>query len=253
MQKIEISENKKRQPLYHQATVALEAILADTEPGAFLPSEPALALQMGVSRATLRDAMRTFEDRGLIVRKQGIGTYVTMPPPVIETGLEVLESVETLAKRMGFEVEMSSLSVREYLPKPHEASIFEIPQDEKLMEISRTIHVDDRPVAFLVDILPRHLVSFDIVGDGFKGSVLDLFLDIGEPELAHSKTEITATSASDGLAHLLDVGRGSVLLKLEAYLYDKNWRAVDHSLSFFLPGTFRFHVLRRVETLGLLF
>jgi GntR family transcriptional regulator len=236
----------KRQPLYQQATVALDQILANAAPGTFLPSEPTLAQQLGVSRATLREAMRTFEDRGLIVRKQGIGTYVNTPPPVIETGLEVLESIETIAKRKGLNVEMSSLSVREYLPKPHEASVFEIPQDEVLLEISRVIHIDDRSVAFLVDILPRHLVPYDIVGDGFKGSVLDLFLEIGGPEPTHSKTEITATSASDGLAQLLDVGRGTVLLKFEDFLYGKDGRAIDHSLSFFLPGTFRFHVLRRV-------
>lgn len=247
MEKIEISDNKKRQPLYHQAAVALESILENTEPGAFLPSEPALAQQLGVSRATLRDAMRTFENRGLIVRKQGIGTYVSMPPPVIETGLEVLESVETLANRMGLDVEMTSLSLREYPPKPHEASVFEIAEDVVLLEIARTIHVDDQPVAFLVDILPKHLLPIDISSDGFSGSVLDLLLEMGEPELAHSKTEITATSASDGLAQMLNVRRGSVLLKLEAFLYGKDGNAIDHSLSFFLPDIFRFHVLRRVE------
>ena len=248
MEKAEVANNKIRQPLYHQAAVALEAILAKTEPGAFLPSEPALAQQLGVSRATLRDAMRTFENRGLVVRKQGIGTYVSMPPPVIETGLEVLESVETLARRMGLEVEMTSLSFREYPPKPHEASVFEIAEDVVLLEISRTIHVDDQPVAFLVDILPTDFVPSEVYDDGFKGSVLDLFLKKNGPELAHSKTELTATSASDGLAQMLNVPRGSVLLKLEALLYAQDGRAIDHSLSFFLPGIFRFHVLRRVET-----
>lgn len=246
MEHVELADNKKRQPLYHQAAVALEEILANTEPGDFLPSEPALAEQLGVSRATLRDAMRTFENRGLVVRKQGIGTYVSMPPPVIETGLEVLESVETLANRMGHDVEMTSLSFREYPPKPHEASVFEIAEDIVLLEISRTIHVDDQPVAFLVDILPKELVPSEVYGDGFRGSVLDLFLETNEPELTHSKTEITATSASDGLAQLLNVSRGSVLLKLEAFLYAKDGRAIDHSLSFFLPGIFRFHVLRTV-------
>lgn len=247
MQIAEKDDSNGRQTLYQQVSSALEGILADAQPGEFLPSEPALAEQLGISRATLREAMRTFEDRGMIVRKQGIGTYVTAPPPVIETGLEVLESVETIAKRMGLEVEMSSLSVRQYLPKPHEASVFEIPEDEALIEISRALHVDGRPAAFLVDILPQSRVAFDPAGRDFRGSVLDLLLENGDPEPAHSKTEITAVSASDGLASLLDVGRGTILLKLESFLYASDSRAIDHSLSFFLPGTFRFHVLRKVE------
>ncbi|MCK5647039.1 MAG: GntR family transcriptional regulator [Anaerolineales bacterium] len=243
----------KRQPLYQQASVALDRILANAAPGTLLPSEPALAQQLGVSRATLREAMRTVEDRGLIVRKQGIGTYVTSPPAVMDTGLEVLESVETLAKRMGLDVEMTSLSIREYEPRPHEASIFEIPSNELLLEVSRTIRVEGKPVAFLVDSLPKKLVPYDIFGNGFKGSVLDLLLEKGEPELAHSKTEITAISATKDLAQLLEIGRGSVLLKLDAFLYGKDWRAIDHSISYFLPDTFRFHVLRKVETFGVPF
>lgn len=101
-----------------------------------------------------------------------------------------------------------------------------------------------------MDNLPKKLVPYDIVSNGFKGSVLDLFLEKGEPELAHSKTEITAVSATKDLAQLLEIGRGSLLLKLEGFLYGKDWGAIDHSISYFLPGTFRFHVLRKVETFG---
>ena len=66
-----------------------------------LPSEPALAKQLGVSRATLREAMRSFEGQGMIRRRQGVGTFVAAKVPVMDTGLEVLESIETIAQRSG--------------------------------------------------------------------------------------------------------------------------------------------------------
>jgi len=144
-----------RQPLYQQTAAALSEILAKTEPGSFLPSEPSLAQELGVSRSTLREAMRTFENQGLIVRRRGIGTYVTTPPKAIETGLEVLESVASMAKRMGFEVEISDLLIKESKPSAEEGSIFEIQPDHSLLTISRIVHVDGIPSAYLVDILPK--------------------------------------------------------------------------------------------------
>ncbi len=53
----------------------LRQIIADTTPGDCLPSEPKLAKKLEVSRATLREAMRTFETQGLIHRRQGVGTF----------------------------------------------------------------------------------------------------------------------------------------------------------------------------------
>src|SRR5574338_911498 len=87
----------------------LAKLIADTPPGSRLISEPELAKQMGVSRATLREAMRTFETQGLIRRRQGSGTYVVGKVPVIDAGLEVLESMETMASRMNLQTTVSDL------------------------------------------------------------------------------------------------------------------------------------------------
>jgi GntR family transcriptional regulator len=89
----------------------LAALIASTPPGQRLISEPDLAKQLGVSRATLREAMRTFETQGLIRRRQGSGTYVVGNIPVIEAGLEVLESLDTMARRMNLEIKVSDLHV----------------------------------------------------------------------------------------------------------------------------------------------
>src|SRR5512143_3600172 len=74
----------------------LAKLITSTPSGERLPSEPLLARQLGVSRATLREAMRAFEGQGLIRRKQGVGTFVVGHTQIIDSGLEVLESLETL-------------------------------------------------------------------------------------------------------------------------------------------------------------
>jgi len=68
----------------------LETLISTKETGDRLPSEPKLAKELGVSRATLREAMRTFEIQGMIRRRQGSGTFITRPTQKLQSGLEVL-------------------------------------------------------------------------------------------------------------------------------------------------------------------
>jgi DNA-binding GntR family transcriptional regulator len=84
-------------PLHVRAEEALVALLESGayRPGDQLPPEPELAQRLGISRSTLREVMRTFEERGLIIRRQGVGTFVNHASPlIIDSGLETLESVE---------------------------------------------------------------------------------------------------------------------------------------------------------------
>ena len=233
-------------PLYQHTAEALASLLARTAPGTYLPSEPELARRLGVSRATLREAMRSFGERGLVVRRQGVGTYVTEAPQVIDTGLEVLESIETLAARMGFSTSMGALQVRRRAADADEARSLELGAAGEVVEVSRVMLAEGRPVAYLVDVLVPGILPDGALERGFTGSVLDLLLRQGEPALDSARTEITAVSATGEIARSLSIQRGDVLLGMEAYLFTKDNHAVDHSLSYFLPGTFRFSVLRRV-------
>ena len=237
-------------PLYQQAAQRLGEILATTSPGAFLPSEPDLARQMGVSRATLREAMRSFEEEGRIIRRQGVGTIVTRPPRAFDAGLEVLESLETLAARTSQSVEMGECQIAVRPAGGDDGAQLEIAADAPVVEVSRVILAGGRPVAFLIDVLPESLLPQDVWANGFTGSVLDLLLRAGEVDLDVSRTEIGALSATPEVARRLQIQRGDVLLRLEARLFSRDGRALDHSWSYFLPGSIHLHIVRRVGKQG---
>jgi len=238
---------KRTRPLYQKTADALEVMLIGLSPGTFLPSEPELAKKMGVSRATLREAMRPLEAMGRVVRRQGVGTYVVEPPQVIETGLEVLTSIQALASRMGMTVEMKDLEVTVRRVAGPDESPLQTPLGESVIDVSRVIIAEGRPVAYLVDSVPQDILSAEAFQANFGGSVLEILQMRGEPELDRSQAEITAITATAPIAKSLGIQRGDVLLYLEACLYDLTGRVVDHSRSYFLPGTFRFHVVRRVD------
>jgi GntR family transcriptional regulator len=225
---------------------ALGKVIAETPQGERLLTEPELAKQLNVSRATLREAMRTFETQGLIYRHQGSGTFVIHPSQTIDTGLEVLESIESLSKRIGLAVAMGELHI-EHIPADEEyAKALLVNPNDPLLVISRVIQAEGRPVAYLIDVLPEEMLSTEELESGFTGSMLDLLLKRGTPILASSRCEINAVQAKSDVAKALRIQRGDVLLRFIAYLYSSNGLVVDYSYSYLLPGYFNFHVIRRV-------
>jgi GntR family transcriptional regulator len=191
--------------------------------------------------------MRTFEGQGKIRRRQGVGTFVVPQVKVIETGLEVLESIERLANRIGLSVSMGELEVKDILAATDMGEKLQVEEGTNVTRISRVILAEGRPVAYLRDILPPDVLTARDVATGFTGSVLDFLLKHGKTKLLKSFTDIRAVAAPADIAKKLEIQRGDVLLMLEARLYNVEGKIVDFSISYFLPGYFRFHVVRRID------
>jgi GntR family transcriptional regulator len=231
---------------YHRLQHDLSNIIETSPPGTKLPSEPKLAKKLGVSRATLREAMRTFESQGLLRRRQGLGTFVAGPKQIIESGLEVLESIETLAENLEMDVAMGELTISNLEASPLQADKLDLNEGDPLTEVRRVILTNQTPVAYLIDILPEHILNEKMLTPAFTGSVLDLLIKIGSPQLSISKTEISAINAPTDVAKALEIQRGDTLLLLYGLLYDKEGSPIDLSYSYFLPGHFRLHIIRKI-------
>jgi GntR family transcriptional regulator len=240
--------NLAEKPLtpFQKLQIELSKVIEKTPAGDRLPSEPKLAKSLGVSRATLREGMRAFEGQGLIRRKQGVGTFVIGPTQVIETGLEVLESIESLSAKMGLDVTMGDLSIDYIKADQKYAENLGIAVDSPIVSIARVILTENRPIAYLIDVLPEELISPEELKIGFTGSVLDRLIASKNYDLSKSKTFINAVAASSAIAKAMEIQRGDVLLMFEAYLYDESGIVIDYSYSYFLPGHFRFKVMRRI-------
>jgi len=224
----------------------LRQVIAATSPGERLPSEPTLARQLSVSRATLREAMRIFETQGLIHRRQGVGTFVIQPSGVIETGLEVLESIHTMANRIGLDVDVGRYLIETRPSTKAEMESLGLEEEENIVQISWVMEAEARPVAYLVDIIPEGLIPIKEIRREFNGSILDLLALKNGISLSTSRTEINAVAAPAEIAKALGIQRGDVVLYFEATLYSAEGKALDYSHSYYLPGYFKFRVMRRV-------
>lgn len=246
MQQLKIDKT----PLYLQARQHLLGLIEDGtfQPGEQLPSEADLAAQMGISRPTLREALQHLERQGLIVRKHGVGTFVSRYSLILESGLEVLESLERQAQRLGLRTEVVHLIVSERLATEEEREALQISQDKDVVDVDRVIAIKGEPFAYLKDVVPREYLRPDDIGDRFSGSVLEIFLQRDVVSPVFSRTQISAEGANAQLATLLGVDEGTALLKLVGQLYNHSERVLDYSVSYFIPGHFKFHVTRRVDS-----
>ncbi len=241
---------RKSVPLAQQV---MNEILSGIEGGdlarddGLLPSEAELSRRFVVSRATVREALSRLEQRRVVIRRHGVGTFVSRQLPILEAGLEQLESLDTLARRMGLETHMGEAEISEREATPHEAERLQVTPGARVLSVTRVILTDTRPVAFLVDVVPTTCLRKQDLGEAFNGSVLDIFIRRGEPVLSHSRTDIIIEAADLPTARKLHLQRGDMLLKLDAQLYSREGLVVDYSLSYFVPGYFRFHVVRRAN------
>ena len=219
----------------------------DYQPGDQLPPEPELAQHLGISRSTLREVMRTFEERDLIIRRQGVGTFVNHGSPlIIEGGLETLESVDTLVRRRGMTIQTRDLEIRE-TPAPRDLAVsLGVAEGVSLTVVTRTKVANRRPVAYMIDALPASVVSAEDMRAGFQGSVLDYLLAREDLALAHARADILPVLADDAQFSGLDLEPGTVLLLLEETLYAAGGEIIGFSRNYFVPEFFKFHVVRRV-------
>jgi GntR family transcriptional regulator len=175
---------------------------------------------------------------------------------VLETGLEVLESLERLADRLGLTTEMAHLAIEERQATALELERLGRTEPTEVLAVDRVITVEGEPVADLTDVVPVEYLRRADLDESFRGSVLDVLLQRGLPPLSHSRTEILAElaglslsgyRASQTTATRLGVEPGAPLLLLVAQLYSYDEQVVDASVSAFVPGYFRIHVMRQVR------
>lgn len=123
-------EGDSKQPLFQRVAACLRrAIEANEFPvGSPLPPEGKLSGRFGVSRHTVREAVRQLADLGLVERKQGSGTYVKsqVPPAVYVQTMRSLHELTQYARDTHFDVlDVQTMAVTEeyaeIIPAPHDS------------------------------------------------------------------------------------------------------------------------------------
>ena len=238
---------RNERTLLQQVYTDLHELIQSAEHGTKLPSEPKLASKLGVSRTILREALALHETQGSIVRRHGAGTFVVHAQPRIDSGLEVFDTVEALAKKSGLEMRCATLKILPRMASEDESATLGLMPGGRVLQITRVMEVDHHPVAFMSDVVPEELVDVEKLDSSFDGSILNYFLTNEKGFVATSYSEIKPTLAVGQIASSLDIQEGTVLLSFDSKVYNHNGEIVYIYKDVFMPEYFNFHVIRRVD------
>lgn len=234
-------------PLYILVKEKIDEFITDGtfREGERLPSENALAEKLGVSRATLREALRVLEEDGKVIRQQGVGTFISPRLPKIQKGIEDLYSVTETIESQGFspgtvgfklwEEEMGSLS-----------EIFDQNEDDFLWVIERIRTADTEPVVYCKDHLPQTILPEELDMQYYGGE--SLFKVLEEQfliRISYAVTRIIPLNAPNWLCKKLKISAGTPVLLLEQKHFDQTDRMILFSKNYFRQDKFEFNVVRR--------
>lgn len=226
-------------PLYSQLAQELEqAIDQGSLPhGTLLPNEIELAEALDLSQPTIRRAIQSLAQKGLVVRRRGIGTRVVQPRT--RRPLEITSLHDDLA-RSGKEPSTEVMSFTMHPASQRIAELLAIDEGDEVLEVVRLRLAGSEPIAVLTNFLPARVVQFR-EEDLAKRGLYDVIR--GQGTTLHSAHQlIGARTASPEETMLLNEPLGAALLTMERVTFDDHGKVVEFGHHLYAASRYTFEI-----------
>lgn len=226
-------------PLYYQLATALEQAITSGQlpPGSRLENEIALSGRLGLSRPTVRRAIQDLVDKGLLVRRRGIGTQVVHGS--VTRRIELTSLFDDL-ERDGKTPATRVLACEVVDADEHIAGTLGVSLEEHVLRIQRLRSADSVPIAVLENYLPPAFT--DISADDLAARGLYQILRARGVTMRVARQKIGARRATPSESRLLQLGRGSPVLSMDRTAYDADGRAVEFGHHCYRPDLYSFEM-----------
>lgn len=227
--------------LYYQLKEILSQRILSNEwsLGERLPTEFELCEQYGVSRITVRQALAELEREGLIVRKQGLGTFVSIPR--IEQNLTSFYSFSEEFKKRGLKPKTEVVDFSTVVASPKIQGIFDLGDQQRVYAFTRLRLASEIPIAIESTYLPVNLFP-DLTREELVKFPLYEVMNTRFGVIANSaKESFGVVSLREKEANIFDLKVGSPAFDLERLAYS-GAQCVEYTHGVVRGDKFRFHV-----------
>ncbi|WP_462409291.1 GntR family transcriptional regulator [Neobacillus sp. Marseille-QA0830] len=231
----------------HLYLQVIDRLKQDIETGVYkekekLPSEFDLAKQLGVSRATLREALRILEEENVIIRRHGVGTFVNAKP-LFTSGIEQLNSVTDMIKHAGMKPGTIFLRSSKQNPTEEDVRRFKCSPNEEIVVIERVRTANGEPVVYCIDKVPSHILPETFSHE--EESIFNILDGAANKRITYAIAQIEPVGYHEKISPILECEPETALLVLKQMHFDETDEPVLFSVNYFKADKFSFHVLRK--------
>lgn len=209
--------------------------------GERIPSERELAVDFSVSRMTLRQAIQTLVDEGILERRVGAGTYVASQK--VQEKMSGVTSFTDVMLAQGKRPSSRTISYHVANPSISEMEKLKLQDGDQVLRMERVRFGDGTPISFEVATVPYVLVQ-----DFSKSEVTRSFYHTlekkGGYQLGGARQMVTATLASERIAEYLDIKRGEAILRLRQVSFLSDGRPFEYVRTQYVGSRFEFYLDR---------
>lgn len=210
-----------------------EALLTAMRDGGFpegkLPPEERLARDMGVSRATIRAALQSLAEDGIVSRRRRHGTVVNEQVLRGSVPLNRFASFRDLVEQSGFACTVEPIARRLALPGAEVAALIEIGPDEECLVVERLLRADGEPVVTISDAVPVPLLEGPVDALSDEESTFAFIARNTQATVDHSVLELVPSVATDDRPPYLGLPAGIPYAELREVLFSPAGDAVAFS------------------------
>ncbi|WP_208865826.1 GntR family transcriptional regulator [Streptomyces zinciresistens] len=224
-------------PLYFQLSQQLEAAIEHgaLTPGSLLGNEIELAARLGLSRPTVRQAIQSLVDKGLLVRRRGVGTQVVHSQVKRPLELSSLyDDLESAGQRPATQVLVNTVVAA----SAEVAAALGVGEGSEVHRIERLRLAHGEPMAYLCNFLPPGLIGLDT--PHLEATGLYRLMRAAGITLHSARQTIGARAATAAEAERLTEEEGAPLLTMQRVTFDDTGRAVEFGTHTYRPSRYSF-------------
>lgn len=240
-------------PLYYQVEHVIRHRITngDYAPGAQIPSENELSREMGVSRVTVREALRELVRENALIKVQGKGTFVTQQPATGLPGMKFTGFLEELYDQVQ-KVSVKDVNLSRIPVSDDIRNVLKLDSAQsELLRIKRLRFVNDAPYAFTINFLPLEIGEQITEKDLYRIPLLWILQEKLKIPITRAHETVEAAAADPEVSERLDISLLAPVMHVKRVMYTERDRPLELVESYYRADRYQYSVnLIRVQRDG---